>query len=673
MVAARRQVRFSDPSPEPPSPTAKQADGGPQRPLKTLELSRSPEDSGDEECAKTAGRLLVRFTATCGGTQPGQELRVVGSIDVLGCWAPHSCSAVPLSTSAEEFPTWRSAWVSVPLSQSDFEYKYVITGPDSTSSVWEEIGNRRLPAAELPGLDWSGTCRLTAIEEFGVSGGSVIVKEIEAEPLPRKEVVHLPVHRSRWPALPALRCALKVPRPLPELPQEAREALPDRKSFGRSASLCTLDEVARVGEAATGDLRFRRERRARTIGCAQDLPQGLVPTRRSIYSISGHSDSVDSDLIREAFCAECDEIEERGFKVSELDLSPATVSTATPSDRAFSPASDGGSWSPGSPCARNLSTFMLSTPDSQKQEPQKIPCEQSGSFEDFYIIAQKVGEGAFGVVHRCVVKGGNDDRAVKVVNTEALPGHAVAAVLGDEANGKEGEIKLHGSLPLHENIVALHAHFHEPHRVRLVMDMCQGGDVFDAVGRARLRNKMLGKDAGLPEAAAASVTRQVLCALAFCHGHGIVHRDVKAENVLLSEPEDRVALDHHEAVVKLCDFGLAARCWAGDGAVLHDPVGSPDYVAPEVVRLEPYGQGVDIWSTGVLLFACLSGRSPFRAQTDREALRLVKEGKVVYQAGWSEVTPVAKECTAHLLRVWPVARPTAADAQDHPFLRRLPC
>lgn len=621
MSVVRRHVRFRDGSPEKPRLCVG------SKPAEILH--QRAEEAGDHGSAKAVGELLVRFVATCSQTRTGQDLRVVGSIGALGDWSPHSHSAVALSTSAEEFPTWRSGWISVPFDPRGFEYKYVVIGPDGFA-CWEETPNRRLPPADSRDRERAGTCRLTVEDAFGEDGSRSAHREWE-DPAPER--------------------TQRLSGPLPELPKEVQQSLPARKSIDRAASFALVQQAADM--ASRGSLRVRR---TKTIGCTQELPEGLVPTKRSLQQSSG---AEPIELLREVTIAEMAETEAFGSDSSDSETTAPSETLTTNS----SPCSEreGGGWS-ATPSSSDDHELKVEEPEVEIQRPE--------AFEDAYDLGGKVGEGAFGVVYRCFPKGGGPDRAVKVVKKDHLPGHALQALLGDEATGKEGEISLHSSLPPHEHIVVLYAFFLEPQRVQLVMDMCQGGDLFDAIGKARLKNRALGKDQGMAEAAAASATRQVLCALAFCHEHGVVHRDVKAENVLLKDPEEEAPLEGGRAVVMLCDFGLSARCWAADGPKLRDPVGSPDYVAPEVVRREAYGPAVDVWSSGVLLFASLRGRCPFPAKTDCEALALVKKGQVVYDGGWSQLAPEAKACTEHLLRASPAERPTAERAQEHPFLCR---
>lgn len=588
--------------------------------------------------APAAGELRVRFKVKCRAVKPGQEMRVVGSIGALGDWSPHSPSAVQLQTSAADFPAWRSDWISVPLGHSGFEYKYVITGHRG-SAQWEHGANRRIPAVALEVQP--GASHLTLTAEFDVAGtGCSLEAPAEAPAAPK-------------PRPPS-------PPPLPELSKEVQSSLPSRKNMPRNpASFCTLMQAIErengSGPKAVMGSRFL-QRRA-TIGCIGELPEGLVPTKRSLGLQPANGDL---DLVREAACSE---YVDQKDTIMERNLSFEATSDLTDSTDAS--RMDQSSTTSQSPQVQtsgvdSQNSFCISEPEAELAQPK--------SFEDCYSLSIKVGEGAFGVVYRCTPRVGGPDLAVKVVNKDRLTHYALVSLVGDEASGKEGEISLHKSLPPHKNVVGIHDCFHEVHCVRLVMDMCRGGDLFDAILRAKARNKAKCKDAALSETAAGSVVRQILSAIEFCHRHGIVHRDVKAENVLLVFPEDEVPLEHSGAVVKLCDFGLSARCWASAGSVLRDPVGSPDYVAPEVARQEAYGQPVDVWSAGVLLFASLRGRLPFPARTDHEALVLVRQGKVTYDDGWKRVVSrEARTCTEHLLRVTPSERPTAEKAQQHAF------
>ena len=106
---------------------------------------------------------------------------------------------------------------------------------------------------------------------------------------------------------------------------------------------------------------------------------------------------------------------------------------------------------------------------------------------------------------------------------------------------------------------------------------------------------------------------QIALAVQFLHSFGILHRDIKLENVMTSDGGDR-------AVPKLADFGLAKI--VGPFETADEPFGTLGYAAPEVLRKEPYGPACDLWSLGCLTYALLCGALPFDHESQREAAKL---------------------------------------------------
>ncbi|VDK54638.1 unnamed protein product, partial [Cylicostephanus goldi] len=111
---------------------------------------------------------------------------------------------------------------------------------------------------------------------------------------------------------------------------------------------------------------------------------------------------------------------------------------------------------------------------------------------------------------------------------------------------------------------------------------------------------------------------QTASALAYLHNRKIVHRDIKAENLLL----------YSKKQVQLCDFGLACTVLGP----LYRVCGTPSYCAPEVIRETGYGLPVDIWSLGVLLHVMLVGFAPFRASERDRLFRLITQGRLYFEA-----------------------------------------
>lgn len=143
-------------------------------------------------------------------------------------------------------------------------------------------------------------------------------------------------------------------------------------------------------------------------------------------------------------------------------------------------------------------------------------------------------------------------------------------------------------------LVALQLHdvFETSTHLHLVIELATGGELFD-----RIISKGY-----YSENDAARVVMQLASALQYMHSHGVTHRDLKPENLLYARPDS-------SALIKITDFGLAKLSTADD--VMRSAVGTPGYVAPEVISGSAYGPEVDVWSLGVILYIMLCGFAPF--------------------------------------------------------------
>ena len=135
----------------------------------------------------------------------------------------------------------------------------------------------------------------------------------------------------------------------------------------------------------------------------------------------------------------------------------------------------------------------------------------------------------------------------------------------------------------------------------------QGKDLFDYIAK---------RNYSLPEERAKVVIFQVLQGVRYLHRFGIVHRDLKLENIMMSNSTDR-------AVPKIVDFGLSKIIGPNETAT--EPFGTLGYVAPEVLKKQPYSFSCDMWSIGCILYALISGSLPFDHNNQKELMRMTMD------------------------------------------------
>lgn len=188
----------------------------------------------------------------------------------------------------------------------------------------------------------------------------------------------------------------------------------------------------------------------------------------------------------------------------------------------------------------------------------------------------------------------------------------------------------------HPHIIELVDVYEDERYLHLVTELCSGGELFD-----RIIAKTQSREGHFSEHDAAVLVRDILDAIKYCHDKGIVHRDLKPENFLfLTEADD--------APVKIIDFGLS-RHDDTDLGVMQTKVGTPYYVAPEVLKRE-YTNSCDIWSIGVITYILLCGYPPFYGDSDTQIFESVRVGKFDFPSPeWDDISDDAKEFVIELL------------------------
>ncbi|XP_028848430.1 protein kinase C zeta type isoform X2 [Denticeps clupeoides] len=216
-----------------------------------------------------------------------------------------------------------------------------------------------------------------------------------------------------------------------------------------------------------------------------------------------------------------------------------------------------------------------------------VKISQGLGLGDFDLI-RVIGRGSYAKVLLVRLKKNDEVYAMKVVKKELVHDD-------EDIDWVQTEKHVFKQASTNPFLVGLHSCFQTESRLFLVIEYVNGGDLMFHMQRQRK----------LPEEHARFYAAEICIALNFLHEKGIIYRDLKLDNVLLD----------HEGHIKLTDYGM---CKEGirPGDTTSTFCGTPNYIAPEILRGEDYGFSVDWWALGVLMFEMMAGRSPFDIITD---------------------------------------------------------
>lgn len=217
----------------------------------------------------------------------------------------------------------------------------------------------------------------------------------------------------------------------------------------------------------------------------------------------------------------------------------------------------------------------------------------------------------------------------------------------EQAEKFKHEIDIISSLK-HENIIGFVELDQDEGNYYVVMELVKGGELFDQIID---RGGFSSKDAAL-------IICQILRALQYMHTKQTAHRDIKPENILFK--------DTNYDVVKIADFGESKHYGT---STMSTYCGTPDYMAPEIIKGLPYGPAVDMWAIGVIAYVILVGFPPFDGENDVEVFASIMAVRYDFPSPeWDDVPKEAKNFIASILKEEPSERLTAEQALAHPWI-----
>jgi serine/threonine protein kinase len=262
-----------------------------------------------------------------------------------------------------------------------------------------------------------------------------------------------------------------------------------------------------------------------------------------------------------------------------------------------------------------------------------------------YLFEEKIGEGAFSVVYRATHRGTGLMVAVKIL--------AIRALKSDKKGMYhfESEIRILNEMR-HPNIVQLIDLFRDEENMYIVLEYCGGGELFDLIVASNF----------LSECDAKILFCQLISAVDYLHEARIVHRDLKPENLLMDESGN----------IKISDFGFSRHM--PETSLLATACGSTAYASPECLNgVEYCGMKSDMWSTGIILFAMVTGKLPWASKNIAVVIKQIKSVELEIP---SYLSPPLRNLLGSLIRLNPDERLTAKEVLNCEWLKgveRLKC
>ena len=266
-------------------------------------------------------------------------------------------------------------------------------------------------------------------------------------------------------------------------------------------------------------------------------------------------------------------------------------------------------------------------------EQIKKLCQSSPPTEQYKPVG-KLGRGACGTVYLAKDKATNSRVAMKNINLKRQDKKLILM-----------EIRVMKDLH-HKNIINYITSYVVKNELSVIMEYLAGGPLTDVVTQCVMNEEQI-----------AAVCKETTQGLNYLHSQGIIHRDIKSDNVILGM----------DGSVKLIDFGFCANV-KGDEEKRKTVVGTPYWMAPEVINKKSYGKKIDIWSLGIMALEMKDGRPPYFDEEPLRAMFLIATHTKPEILNWDKCSKCFQDFVDKCLQRNSDDRPSAEELLEHPFL-----